>query len=256
MTVADTRPNLPAGRTILPWPPQRHKTRVLVVLAGLICLGAKQLGAVQGPNHRLAPKDLLLGAAAAGLYATPGAFDINDHPPACVPCDPQSVPWFDRWALSGLRSGWGTASSGVVLALAALEALDVSRAGPEHYAEVAYVAESAAWALGSSALIKALAARKRPVLYTSAAPGAALDLESQRSWPSGHTAVAFALATSYFLVPTDARAIPAWRRWAALGAASSVGLFRVLAGKHFPSDVVGGAAVGAASAFTLRAIRF
>jgi membrane-associated phospholipid phosphatase len=259
MTVPDTRRKRPTGRTILPWPAQRHKARALVAVVGLICLCAKELGAVQAappPRHRLEPKDLLLGAAAAGLYATPHALGINHHPPDCVPCDAQTVPWFDRWAITDVRSGWGTASSGVVLALAALETLDLSRSGPDHYAEVAYLAESAAWALGSSELMKALVARKRPVLYTSGASAAAPDLESQRSWPSGHTAVAFALATSYFLAPRDARAVPAWRRWAALGAATSVGLLRVLAGQHFPSDVVSGAALGAASALTVRTIRF
>lgn len=248
------------GRTILPWPARRHKTRVFFAGMGLICLCARDLGALQTPSagHRLGPRDLLLGAGAAGLYAAPHVLGLNDHPPDCapLPCNPQQVPWFDRWAITGERSGWSAASSGMVLALAGLEAFDLSRGGAQHYAEVAYVAEAASWALGASELVKAVVARKRPVLYTTGAAAAAADLESQRSWPSGHAAVAFALATSYSLAPRDARPIPSWRRWAALGGAISVAVFRVAGGRHFPSDVAGGAALGAASAFVLRAVRF
>jgi membrane-associated phospholipid phosphatase len=35
-----------------------------------------------------------------------------------------------------------------------------------------------------------------------------------------------------------------------------VGALRVASGKHFPSDVAGGAALGVVSAFAVRAIRF
>jgi membrane-associated phospholipid phosphatase len=93
------------------------------------------------------------------------------------------------------------------------------------------------------------------VLYTAAAAEAAADLDAQRSWPSAHAAVAAALATSYWLAPRE-RAAPAWRRWAVVGTVVTVGALRVAAGRHFPSDVVGGAALGVVSAVTVRVIRF
>ena len=50
--------------------------------------------------------------------------------------------------------------------------------------------------------------------------------------------------------------LPAWHKWAALATAVSIGALRVAAAKHFPSDVVAGAALGVVSAVTVRAIRF
>jgi undecaprenyl-diphosphatase len=57
------------------------------------------------------------------------------------------------------------------------------------------------------------------------------------SFPSGHTAASFAVATSF------AAAYPAYSILA-FALATGVGLSRVYLGHHYPSDVVGGAAVG------------
>ena len=67
--------------------------------------------------------------------------------------------------------------------------------------------------------------------------------ESSPSFPSGHTATAFALATSlsvkypkwYVIAPS-----PLW--------ACSVGVSRMNEGVHYPSDVLAGAAIGAGCA--------
>jgi membrane-associated phospholipid phosphatase len=251
-----TRVGWPTGLTILASPRRPHKGLALACLL-LISLSANELAAQQAAPHRLRPADVLLAAGAAGAYFAPHVFSLNEHPPSCAPCDPQSVPAFDRWAIAEPRNLPDLTSSGLVAALAGLEALDLARAGPSHYAEVAYVADASAWALGSAEIIKALVARKRPVLYTPDAPAEAASLESQRSFPSGHAAVAFALATSLFLVPrAGAAPLPAWHKWAALATAVTIGALRVAAAKHFPSDVVAGAALGAVSAVTVRAVRF
>ncbi len=211
--------------------------------------------AFQETQHRLRPADAWLTAVWLSAAAAPRVIHINDHPPSCAPCDVQGIPWFDRWAVTLPHDALSTASSGLVFAMAALESLDLVRGGPEHYGEIAYLSESAGWALGAGELLKVIVARKRPVLYTAEATAAASDLENQRSWPSDHTAVAAALAAGYLLVPRG-RPVPAWRKWAAVAAATSVGVLRVASGKHFPSDVVGGAALGVVSAVTVRAIRF
>ncbi len=117
--------------------------------------------------------------------------------------------------------------------------------------------QSAALALGTVELTKAVAARSRPVLYTDLAAKYRDELDSRRSWPSGHSATAAALATSYILdLAGRGSAGAAWRRWAAGSAAAAVGIMRVAAGRHFPSDVLGGLAMGILSAVAVHRIEF
>jgi membrane-associated phospholipid phosphatase len=70
------------------------------------------------------------------------------------------------------------------------------------------------------------------------------NIETDASFPSGHTSTAFALATSlsmqnkkwYVVIPAFA--------WA-----TSVGYSRMYLGEHYPSDVFAGAAIGIGSAY-------
>jgi membrane-associated phospholipid phosphatase len=227
----------------------------LALCGAFILLWPNELRAFQARQHGLRPADAWLTAAWGAAALAPRVFDVNHHPPSCAPCDVRGIPWFDRWAVTVPRDGLSAVSSGVVFAMAALESLDLARGGPARYGDVAYLSESAGWALGAGEVLKAIVARKRPVLYTAGATAAEADRENQRSWPSDHAAVAAALAAGYLLVPRGAP-VPAWRRWAVVAAATSVGVLRVASGRHFPSDVVSGAALGVVSAVTVRAIRF
>lgn len=70
--------------------------------------------------------------------------------------------------------------------------------------------------------------------------------ESTGSFPSGHAAFFFALATTIMLATK-------WRTWGAvffLGAIL-IGIARVIAGIHWPYDILGGAIIGIFSAVIL-----
>lgn len=69
-----------------------------------------------------------------------------------------------------------------------------------------------------------------------------LSTSNGHSFPSGHTSFAFATATSFAL---------SYRKWYVIAPAylwaGCVGYSRMYLGKHYPSDVFGGAIVGAGS---------
>ena len=107
-----------------------------------------------------------------------------------------------------------------------------------------YLAESAAAATFITYGMKYSFQRQRPFKVTP-------DLTSTTtphdpSFPSGHTSVAFATATSLYLAyPKWYVAVPAYT-WAA-----SVGFSRMYLGVHYPSDVLAGAVIGAGSAWLM-----
>ena len=97
-------------------------------------------------------------------------------------------------------------------------------------------------ATAGTEILKKLVNRPRPYqTYNNIYPD---EIDLSNSFPSGHTSVAFASATSLFLVT---------KKWylgiPALGWATAVGYSRIYLGQHYPSDVLVGAVVGAGSAF-------
>ncbi len=68
--------------------------------------------------------------------------------------------------------------------------------------------------------------------------------ETGKSFPSGHTAIAFATATSLALEYKKWYVVVPAYLWAA-----GVGYSRLYQGEHYPSDVLAGAVVGAGSAW-------
>jgi membrane-associated phospholipid phosphatase len=90
-------------------------------------------------------------------------------------------------------------------------------------------------------------------MYTELAPDVANQVINQRSMPSGHAAMAFAIATSYWLNNPE-RGLGL--KLAAVAAAAGISVLRVASAKHFPSDVVVGALVGTGVAIVVHTIRF
>ncbi len=107
------------------------------------------------------------------------------------------------------------------------------------------IAGSIAIAAVATEGIKLLVNRPRPYQkYADIYPD---EVDNGNSFPSSHTSVAFATATSLALV---------YKKWyisiPAFAWASSVGYSRMYLGQHYPSDVFVGALVGAGSAYASR----
>lgn len=102
-----------------------------------------------------------------------------------------------------------------------------------------YVGTGVAGAFVAAYGLKYIVGRQRPY---ERYPGRVhpYSYESSPSFPSGHTATAFALATSLSIRYPKWYVIAPSAVWAC-----SVGVSRVNEGVHYPSDVLAGAAIGA-----------
>jgi membrane-associated phospholipid phosphatase len=193
--------------------------------------------------------DAVSVGAAGALYVVPAAVGLPNGAPSCAPCDPASLPGVDRWALRPVSATVGAASNLALVGVAGSAAfLSVyGLAGAQARGNAAVLANSMAWTAATTEWLKVIVRRKRPVLYTSDATGAAADKGNQESLPSGHASVAFAAATTYWMLARREH-LPHGTRNTILLYAGAVGVaaLRVAAGKHFPTDVLAGAALGSA----------
>jgi len=172
-------------------------------------------------------------------------------PPACAPlCDRANVNAFDR-PFAGVHSErWGTVAelataSVLILVPAGLMAGEPSRAG---LVDLLVVGEAAFLTLAIQVPVSYAVGRPRPRVYGDEAPlSERTDPNAARSFFSGHAGNC--LATTIVATTALHRIGRPRLAWAvlAVGLAGSalVGVSRVAAGGHFPSDVFVGYAVGA-----------
>jgi len=200
------------------------------------------------PRYRTSGWDVASVVGGGALFFVPSLLDLPDTAGACVPCDPATLPGIDRWAVHSPSSAADVASSATLLAVAAGATYASFHGLPDQQmrGNLAVLASSLVWTATSGEWLKVLFHRERPVLYTTDAPASVTNRDDLKSFPSGHTALAFAAATSY-LVMAQRQGLPHRQRNTALlyGGATLVGVLRVAAGKHFPTDVLGGAVLGA-----------
>lgn len=184
------------------------------------------------PAARLLPRPAVLGASAAALA---GAFALDRE---------VREEWYTERSvgLSGAAS-LGNHLGNPTYALPVLAGLwGIGRL--EHDAALSRAAERTVEGLLAAGVVdgamKAAIGRARP--NTGYGPGVFRPITLDDRWesfPSGHTAVAFSLAT--------AAAEESHRRWVgvlAYGTAGMVGWARIYTDHHWASDVVGGALVG------------
>lgn len=184
-----------------------------------------------------------LGSTASQWVPTP--------PPSCLPdCVAPDVNAFDRWALGRYEPSFRlTADIGMTaLAVAPVALSLIDTHGQDGWGgEMVVYAESLFLAQGIAQIAKHLIDRNAPFTYENYLTYGERD-GAAGTFPSGHTALAVAAATTYSVSywmrhPDDPKrfAILAVSEVLALG----VGLFKILAGSHYPTDVLGGALIGA-----------
>jgi membrane-associated phospholipid phosphatase len=214
-----------------------------------VLLAGSGAAAAEGPAYRLAPE---YDVAAFGLGASFSAARLVRTQKAwCAPrCDERDVNGLDRLTAGRWSPTWATVSDASIVSMGALAAayLFVDERPAHALNDAVVVAESALVATATATIMTAAVQRPRPYLYGDRAPLDVRDgVDASMSFISSHTAVAFALSTAtwrtYRLLHPDAKA-----HWAVLllgdVAAGVVGAARVLAGRHFVTDVVTGALVG------------
>jgi len=166
--------------------------------------------------------------------------------------DPSDVNRCDRSATTRWSPGADTASD--ILAYSSMAApaalLLTDHGSREPWTLTLMYAETLLLNSGMVFFLKSLVSRTRPYAYNDD-PRIPLEEKytrfARRSFPSGHTANAFTAAT--FLSVVHQRLYPgssanAWVWAGSLTVASATGILRYAAGKHFPSDILVGAAIG------------
>lgn len=236
----------------------RHAVVWAVVALLLLSSGAR----AEEPYALEADRETALIAGGLGLLVTGHILRDEELPAAPPPPfhDPAELRWFDRGAASRWSRSAAHASDWLDLGLAvspyALGAFDDDAGGTTALMQT----ESLLLTSGVVAVLKEAVGRSRPYTYNEDPTIPAAERARRfatRSFPSGHAATAFASAMLLGEVygelhpDDDARH---WVRYGSLAAAGVVSYLRYAAGVHFPSDILAGAAIGAAIGWAVPAL--
>jgi membrane-associated phospholipid phosphatase len=193
----------------------------------------------------------LVGLSTAGASV---AF-IERPSPACLPssCEPpSSMNAIDRRALGYHSTSAHTAADVFVAAL--LIAPHVANLAMTHgrdsgwLEDLAISLESVIMTQALTQLTKAAVDRKAPIVYDERVPlEERTSKDALGSFWSGHTATAFTLATSFAVSYWLRNPRDPWR-WVVLATLEStalcVGLLKIRAGYHYPTDILAGGLAG------------
>lgn len=218
-----------------------------LVLA-LVTVAGAPLGA-QGAPFRTGWPDAVAVGAGGALAALPILLHLPSGSAPCVPCDPGSLSAFDRIAVHQPDRAADRASTLLLFGVGGAAGLGSvwGQDRREAVRNAVVFTDAITWAAVADQWLKVTVHRSRPILYTAAAPAAANIRDNRESFPSGHAELAFAAATAYAVI-AHRRGLPHATRNAVLlyVAATAVGVLRVAAARHFPTDVLGGALLGSA----------
>lgn len=158
--------------------------------------------------------------------------------------DINTVETINRWDIHGLSRG--LSHSGIILPIGVPTAMGIYaliKKDQPLLKDAVYIGTTVIEALGVTYGLKYAFDRQRPY---EKYPGKLnpINPEDSPSFPSGHTAAAFSLATSLSITYPKWYVIAPSAVWAC-----GVGFARMNQGVHYPSDVLTGAAIGVGCAF-------
>jgi membrane-associated phospholipid phosphatase len=193
------------------------------------------------------------GLVLSGNIKSPTLADINS-------LNRNDINRFDR----GATNHWSAsiASTSDVLAVALMAApvsLLLSNKIQRDYQTISFMYGETLWfSYFTASVAKGAVQRVRPYAYNANAPmNKKLSSYTKESFFSSHTVGAFAsmsfLSVVYNEYYPDSKYTP-WIIAGGFAAASVVGVMRVEAGHHFPTDVITGAAIGTAFGYIIPAL--
>jgi membrane-associated phospholipid phosphatase len=224
----------------------RRPPPVVLLLAAALATAPAPARADPRPVYDVSPAldGAIIGLAALG-NVVPIVLTDRLIQPRC-PCDRSEVPRFERFAIDRRSDGADLASDvTLVLALtvpplAGLAALGPSRALAQ---DLTVFGEAIAVSGALVTLAKYTVQRPTPRAYAGD-PASVDDADAYRAFFSGHTALTFTALTAAAWTLRLRHGELVWPWFVAGAVGASVAAERVLAGHHFPTDVVAGAAVG------------
>lgn len=239
----------------------RCPDRAVILFAALMFIHGTVSGQADSSVYRLRPwRDASLCAIGlGGLVLGKHIEDVRDplDHATVLTLDPGQVPAFDRAALridpAGQQAAIRNSDVGVGLASVAPLLLGLDQRARKEWTTLLVLYSEAALLTGGLHVMETSAfPRYRPITYIATATDAQRqDKDNVNAFYSGHTA-STAVATFFMAkVIDDLHPELGGKRWLVYGAAvippAIVGYYRIQAGKHFPSDVIVGAAMGAAA---------
>jgi membrane-associated phospholipid phosphatase len=217
-----------------------------------------------GPSYELDPRIDVPMILVPGVLAVGWVLHDQLEPAHCAPLcnetDKSNINAFDRPAAGNYDTNWRRVSDvGVATVLVGGTVAVLAEEGfADGLNDLVVVVESVLWTNGLAVVGNLAARRPRPYLYSEEAPvEERQDPTSGLSFISGHAGLAAAMTTSVF--STLRRRDPEGTlQWVVLGTGTAatglVGVSRVLAGDHFPTDVLLGAALGGSMGFLIPAL--
>lgn len=230
--------------------------RALVVLVALAGVAGASPGDPGPIAHHRTARWIAVGAG-LGLYVS--AISVGKNVLRPVDCRWCSVDAIDAafhnqltWDNRSLASTLSTVSGYVAVpaGMAGLLYL-TAREGPDPWLElsddVLAAAEAAIYGQLIVQVIKVTTGRERPYAHYPRS-GVMPSTEDNLSFPSGHTSIAFSIATAAGVMAHARHSRYEAAVWiGGMGLAAATAYFRIAAERHYLSDVIAGGAIGAAA---------